>query len=97
MTTIAELAEDRTVDGVFAVAKKERKRTRAGAPYLALELSDSSGRVEARVWNDVELLDGRFDEQGTIRGSLDVLVRVKPKTKPAFDCVSKDVRFTARA
>ena len=42
-------------------------------------------------------LDGRFDEQGTIRGSLDVLVRVKPKTKPAFDCVSKDVRFSARA
>jgi hypothetical protein len=42
-------------------------------------------------------LDGRFDEQGTLRGSLRVLVRVKPKTKPAFDCVSKDVRFTARA
>src|SRR5688572_23842293 len=67
MTTIAELAEDRTVDGVFAVARKERKRTRAGAAYLALELSDSSGRVEARVWNDVELLDGRFAEGDAVR------------------------------
>jgi 3'-5' exoribonuclease len=62
VATIAELTEDRTVDGVFAVTKKERRRTRAGAAYLALELADASGRVEARVWNDVDLLDRRFGE-----------------------------------
>ena len=62
MTSIADLAEDRTVEGVFAVTKKERRRTRAGAAYLALELADASGRVEARVWNDVDLLDQRFGE-----------------------------------
>ncbi len=62
MTTIAELAEDRTVEGVYAVTKKERRRTRAGASYLALELADASGRVEARVWSDVDLLDQRFQE-----------------------------------
>jgi 3'-5' exoribonuclease len=67
VTTIAELVEDRTVEGVFAVVKKERRRTRAGAPYLALELADASGRVEARVWNDVELLDGRFAEGDAVR------------------------------
>ena len=67
MTTIAELAEDRTVEGVFAVTRKERRSTRAGAPYLALELADSSGRIEARVWSDVELLDQRFDEGDAVR------------------------------
>ena len=67
MTTIAELVEDRTVEGVFAVAKKERRRTRAGAAYLALELADASGRVEARVWNDVDLLDQRFGEGDAVR------------------------------
>lgn len=67
MTTIAELAEDRTVEGVYAVTKKERRRTRAGAPYLALELSDASGRIDGRVWNDVELLDSRFDEGDVVR------------------------------
>jgi 3'-5' exoribonuclease len=67
VTTISELAEDRTVEGVYAVAKKERKRTRAGAPYLALELADASGRVEARVWNDVDLLDSRFSEGDAVR------------------------------
>jgi 3'-5' exoribonuclease len=62
VTTIAELAEDRTVDGVFAVTRKRRLRTRAGAPYLALELQDATGRVDARVWRDVELLDRLFAE-----------------------------------
>src|SRR5581483_8176794 len=59
---IAELAEDRTVEGVYAVARKQRLRTRNGATYLALELVDPSGRIDARVWNDVELLDARFAE-----------------------------------
>jgi 3'-5' exoribonuclease len=67
VTTIAELVEDRTVDGVFAVARKERRRTRGGAPYLALELVDPSGRIEARVWKDVELLDKRFAEGDAVR------------------------------
>jgi 3'-5' exoribonuclease len=67
VTTIAELAEDRTVEGVYAVGRKERRRTKAGAPYLALELVDASGRIEARVWDDVELLDGRFAEGDAVR------------------------------
>jgi len=67
VTSIAELAEDRTVEGVFAVTKKERRRTRAGASYLALELSDASGRIDARVWSDVDLLDQRFGEGDAVR------------------------------
>ena len=50
------------MDGVYAVLKKEKLRTRAGAAYLALELSDSTGRISGRVWNDVDLLDARFSE-----------------------------------
>ncbi len=64
---IASLAEDRVVEGIYAVARKERRRTKAGAPYLALELVDRSGRIEARVWSDVELLDGRFGEGDAVR------------------------------
>jgi 3'-5' exoribonuclease len=91
VTTIAELAEDRTVEGVFAVTKKERRRTRAGAAYIALELADASGRVEARVWNDVELLDQRFAEGDAVHvlgrverfgGKLQVQVRA---VEPADD------------
>jgi 3'-5' exoribonuclease len=64
---IAELAEDRVVEGHFAVARKQRRRTRGGSPYLALELVDPSGRIEARIWNDVDLLDRRFHEGDAIR------------------------------
>jgi 3'-5' exoribonuclease len=67
VTAIAQLEENRTVEGVYAVAKKERLRTRNGAAYLALELVDPSGRIAARVWNDVELLDGRFAEGDAVR------------------------------
>ena len=65
--TVAELAEDRVVDGVFAVARKQRLRTKNGSAYLALELVDRSGRIDARVWNDVELLDRRFAEGDAVR------------------------------
>jgi 3'-5' exoribonuclease len=67
VATIAELEEDRTVEGVYAVARKQRLRTRNGASYLALELVDPSGRIAARVWNDVDLLDGRFGEGDAVR------------------------------
>ena len=95
MTSIAELAEDRTVEGIYAVGRKERRRTKNGAPYLALELVDASGRIEARIWDDVELLDGRFAEGDAVRvlgrverfgGRLQVQVRAveaAPDTDPA--------------
>jgi 3'-5' exoribonuclease len=71
--TIAELQEDRVVEGIYAVRLKRKLRTKSGAAYLALELVDPTGRVEARVWNDVELLDGRFAEGDAVR----VLARVE--------------------
>ena len=67
MAAIAELEQDRIVEGVYAVAKKERLRTKAGASYLALELVDPSGRIQARVWSDVDLLDGRFAAGDAVR------------------------------
>src|SRR5690242_12147364 len=67
VTSIAELEENRTVEGVYAVARKERLRTRNGSTYLALELVDPSGRIGARIWNDVDMLDGRFETGDAIR------------------------------
>jgi 3'-5' exoribonuclease len=102
VTSIADLAEDRTVEGVFAVTKKERRRTRAGAAYLALELADASGRVEARVWNDVDLLDQRFGEGDAVHvlgrverfgGRLQVQVRA---VEPAVDADPAELTPTLR-
>ena len=65
--TIAELTEDRVVEAVYAVRLKRKLRTKSGASYLALELVDPTGTIEARVWKDVELLDGRFGEGDAVR------------------------------
>jgi 3'-5' exoribonuclease len=67
VSAIAELAEERVVEGIYAVARKERLRTRTGSPYLALELVDPSGRIDARVWQDVDLLDARFSAGDAVR------------------------------
>jgi 3'-5' exoribonuclease len=67
VSAIAQLAEERVVEGVYAVAKKQRLRTRNGAAYLALELVDPSGRIDARVWSDVDLLDSRFGEGDAVK------------------------------
>jgi 3'-5' exoribonuclease len=65
--TIAELTEDRVVEAVYAVRLKRKLRTKSGASYLALELVDPTGTIEARIWKDVELLDGRFGEGDAVR------------------------------
>jgi 3'-5' exoribonuclease len=67
VSQIAELSEDRVVEGVYAVARKRRLRARSGNDYLALELVDPSGRIEGRVWHDVDLLDSRFGEGDAVR------------------------------
>jgi 3'-5' exoribonuclease len=67
VSSISELVEDRVVEGVYAVARKQRLRTKKGAAYLSLELVDTTGRIDARVWNDVELLDARFAEGDAVR------------------------------
>ena len=67
MSAIAELAEDRVVEGVYAVARKRRLRAKSGSDYLALELVDPTGRIQGRVWHDVELLDSRFAEGDAVR------------------------------
>ena len=67
MSAIEQLAEERVVEGVYAIARKRRLRTRGGSPYLALELVDASRRIDARVWNDVDLLDARCVEGDAVR------------------------------
>ena len=88
-TRIADFTEDRTVEGVYAVRRKRRLNTRAGRPYLALELVDPTGSVEGRVWTDVELLDSRFREGDAVR----VLARVER----VRDRLQLDVRSVERA
>ena len=56
-TLVRELAAGALVDATFAVSRKERRTRRDGRPFLDLELTDKSGRVRARVWDGVPVLE----------------------------------------
>ena len=54
--TVATLRAEEEVDGVFACTRKERQISRAGTPYLTLELRDSTGSIRARAFRDADVL-----------------------------------------
>ncbi len=65
--TIATLRAGDDVDGVFACARKDRLVARSGLPYLALELRDRSGVIQARAFRDADVLAGRFERGDLVR------------------------------
>jgi 3'-5' exoribonuclease len=66
-TWVRDLEAGRLVDSTFAVIRKDRRRTRTGGAFLSLDLGDRTGRVPAVVFDDVPLLDARFDQGDTVR------------------------------
>ncbi len=75
--------------GVFACARKERQLSRAGTPYLTVELRDRTGSILARAFRDADLLAGRFE-----RGEL---VRVQGRVERYRDQLQVELRAIARA
>ena len=54
---------------MFACSRKDRLFTRTGTPYLALELRDRSGAIQARAFQDADALAGRFERGELVRVS----------------------------
>jgi 3'-5' exoribonuclease len=87
--SIATLRPGDDVDAVLACARKDRLLARSGLPYLALELRDRTGAIQARAFRDADVLAGRFD-----RGDL---VRVRGRVERFRDELQVEVREIARA
>ncbi len=64
---IATLRCEQEVDGVFACIRKERLLSRAGTPYLTVELRDNTGTIIARAFRDADMLAGRFERGELVR------------------------------
>jgi 3'-5' exoribonuclease len=86
---ISTLRPGDEIAGVFACTRKDRLLSRAGAPYLAVELRDRTGALPARVFRDADLHAGRFE-----RGDL---VRVAGRVERFRDELQVDLRAIARA
>jgi 3'-5' exoribonuclease len=86
--SIATLRPGDDVDAVFACARKDRLLARSGLAYLALELRDRTGAMQARAFRDADVLAGRFE-----RGDL---VRVRGRVERFRDELQVEVREIAR-
>ncbi|MEA2223128.1 MAG: 3-5 exoribonuclease, partial [Solirubrobacteraceae bacterium] len=87
--TIATLRQGQEFDGVFACTRKDRLMSRAGTPYLAVELRDRTGAVQGRAFRDADVLAGRFD-----RGDI---VRVAGRVERFRDELQVELRSIGRA
>lgn len=67
---IKSIKERDSVQDAFLVTKKETGISKSGKPYLNLKLMDSTGEMEARVWDDAEELAKGFrkDDIVVIKG-----------------------------
>jgi 3'-5' exoribonuclease len=62
------LIKDRdAVSAVFLVKDKVLAMAKNGKPYMNLRLMDKSGDIEAKVWDNTELLDKQFDKDDFVR------------------------------
>ncbi len=53
---VSDLGSEQTVTTFFLVHEKEIRNTREGKAYLRLELGDRSGTIEARMWDQFEIV-----------------------------------------
>ena len=60
--TVEEIRENCFVEGLFLVKDKNGGMTKGGKQYLALNLTDRTGEVKARIWDNAEKLGARFSQ-----------------------------------
>src|SRR5688572_30877391 len=70
---VAELRAGTEVEGVFACTRKDRLTAKSGTPYLAVELRDRTGAIQARAFRGADFLAGQFERGDlvSIRGRVE--------------------------
>ena len=63
---VASLQPGRPLRGRFAVVRKDRQQSKAGTPYLSLELRDRTGSIPARIFREADQLGARFERGDAI-------------------------------
>jgi 3'-5' exoribonuclease len=86
---VAELRAGTEVEGVFACTRKDRLTAKSGTPYLAIELRDRTGAIQARAFRDADFMAGQFE-----RGDL---VAVRGRVERFREELQVDLRSIRRA
>ncbi len=66
---VTELLSEQTITTFFLVHEKEVRNTREGRAYLRLELGDRSGTIEARMWEQFEVVAKDINRDDFVKGS----------------------------
>ena len=64
---LRDLIANEVATGVFLVQSKEVRQKRTGESYLSLILSDRTGDMEARMWDNVAEVVELFDKDDFVK------------------------------
>jgi len=64
---LCDLEPGDTIVDFFLVREKTMSLTRAGKPYLSLDLQDKSGRIEAKVWENAQAANDQFGKGDVVK------------------------------
>ena len=64
---VSDLAANEPFHGTFLVQNKEIRQKKSGDPYLSLCLSDRSGDVDAKMWDNVAEVMDTFERDDFVR------------------------------
>ena len=64
---VNELEPNQTITGVFLVSSKEVRQKKTGEPYLSLILTDRTGDLEAKMWDNASEAMETFGKDNFIR------------------------------
>ena len=65
--TVADLKASKANGGLFLVQSKDVREGKTGKKYMSLTLMDSTGEIDARMWDNVETVSGLFERDDFIR------------------------------
>ena len=61
LKSINTFSEGDKIQGFFLCVEKHIRYTRSGDIYLDLELRDITGHISAKIWDNVSVLNKKFD------------------------------------
>ena len=64
---VSDLNSEQSVTTFFLIREKEVRSTKEGKPYLRLELGDRSGTIEARMWDQIEVVTREVEREDIVK------------------------------
>jgi 3'-5' exoribonuclease len=64
---VSDLTSEQAITTFLLVCEKEVRSTKEGKPYLRLELGDRSGTIEARMWDQIDVVTREVDREDIVK------------------------------